>query len=506
MARIRLVEAMSPLHSFASPYVERLPLMGPVLLATLLERRGHDVAVYSENVTGSVLDDPAAFDDLCEADYVGVSVLTPSARRGYRIAEAVRARSGRPRIVFGGVHASFRPREALRYGDFVVVGEGESIIADIVEGRADPGILRGRPVQDLDALPLPDYDLIRGFSQAWASRGSKALYSFPIATSRGCPYRCRYCSVTAMFGRRVRTRSAERVIEDVRTLYERGYRRFFFYDDNFTADRRRVRRILDGLRDLPIAWDAQVRLDFHWRDPRRRSQCDRALLHAMRRAGGDILFVGYETIEDETARRWAKGYGGAGPLEERSAQDTHILHDAGFWIHGMFVVGPEHDARTVDRIVRFARRHRIETLQLSVLTPFPGTALFHDVKDRLLFTNFPDDWDLYDGMHALFAHTRMGIRRFQEKILAAYREFYRHAGLSLRCVARRFRGPGLMLDKLRHFVATLRAPGRLMRAWEREMERFLQRVAALEAGRAGPPSPSLPAPASPAAIRKASRH
>jgi len=480
--RIRLIEPRSREGTIFQHYVRQWPLMGPVILGTLLERRGHDVRIYNENISGSVLDHGEVLADLAEADFVGISIMTPTARRGYEIARGIRQASSRPKIVFGGVHASFCPEEALEHGDCVVVGEGENVIAGLVEHGTESRIIRGTPVEDMDALPVPNHELIHEFDRLWSHVGTRTLYTLPLVTSRGCPHNCRYCSVTALFGRRYRYRSAERVIEDVRTLHERGYRRFFFYDDNFTANRPRVRRILEEIGEFGIAWNAQARLDFHWQDPRERRRCDERLLRAMRRSGGDVLYVGYETIEEETAREWKKGYQGPGSLEARSAEDTRILHDAGFWIHGMFMVGPEHGEGTFDRIVQFARRHRIESIQISALTPFPGTAIFKQLKNRLIFTSFPGDWDLYDGVHALFTHTRIGIERFQEKLVEAHRNFYLRGVLPLRRLRKLFRGPGNLLQKVRLLRTHLRLPGQVFRAWERENREFIQRVAAICGG------------------------
>lgn len=277
MNRVRFIEPQSRQGTLFNPYVRKWPLMGTVILGTLLQERGHDVVVYNENISGSVLNDPDILADLCEADYVGISIMTPTASRGYEIAAGIRERSRRPQIVIGGVHASFQPDEALAHADFVVTGEGENVIADIVEGRADPGLIRGTPVEDMDVLPVPTHEIIHQFQTLWGDPRAKKLYRVPLVTSRGCPHNCQYCSVTALFGHRYRYRSAERVIEDIRTLHDRGYRGFFFYDDNFTADRVRVRRILDTVRELGIAWNAQARLDFHWQDPKHRRHCDKLL-------------------------------------------------------------------------------------------------------------------------------------------------------------------------------------------------------------------------------------
>lgn len=480
MKRIRFVEPQSRPGTVFSPFVRQWPLMGPVILGTLLRARGHDVVVYNENISGSVLEDPAIWADLCEADWVGISIMTPTANRGYRIADSLRRQSRRPRIALGGVHATFRPEEALQHADHVVAGEAEHVIADLVEGRIEPGIVRGRPVEDLDALPTPDIELIHDYPRLWASVYGKSLYRVPVLTSRGCPHNCQYCSVTAFFGHRYRYRSPARVLEDLHRLHDRGYRRFFFYDDNFTANRPRVRQILESVCEMKVAWNAQTRLDFHWHDPGQRTRSDRELLGLMRRSGADVVYVGYETIDDDTAKEWKKGYQGSGPLEVRSAEDTRILHDAGLWVHGMFVVGPEQDEAALNRIIDFACRNDIESIQISALTPFPGTAIYNQQKYRLLFQSFPEDWAFFDGFHCVCQDGRMGVRDFQEKLIQAHMTFYRKSACSLGRFRKFMRGPGGAWNKLRVLIHALRMPQQLMTDWHRQSGEFLLRLGTAE--------------------------
>ncbi len=291
-----------------------------------------------------------------------------------------------------------------------------------------------------------------------------------------------------MFGRRCRTQSVERVVRDVRALRHKGYRSFFFYDDNFTADRQRARRVLEGVADLDILWTAQARLDFAWENPQRRDRRDQGLLDAMRRAGADVLYVGYETVDDKTARHWGKGYQGAGALETRSTEDTRILHDAGFWIHGMFIMSPAHDERAADRVLAFALRNRIESMQISALTPFPGSAIFEQSKGRLALTSYPDDWDFYDGAHVLYADTRMGIRAFQEKLMEVHRSFYRSTGFDLGRLGKFVRGPGTARDKLRDLMMNVRLAGQVFCAMARENREFLRKVASVNPDYLLPPA------------------
>jgi len=194
----------------------------------------------------------------------------------------------------------------------------------------------------------------------------------------------------------------------------------------------------------------------------------------MRRAGGDVFYIGYETIDDATAKQWHKGYQGDGALTTRLMEDTHILHNNGFWIHGMFVLGPQHDERTADRIVRFARRSGMETLQISVLTPFPGTPLMEQFRPHLAFTEYPGDWDYYDGTHCVYNHGKLGIERLQRVVLDAHRKFYGLGGLSARRLRNYFGQKIGMVDKLALLWKNTRIARATLKAWKEETAAFLE--------------------------------
>jgi len=202
-----------------------MPLLGPVYLGTILKNRGHKVQVYNEDIHAP---DYSKLD----ADLIGISILTSTAKRGYEIAR----RFPKEKVIMGGVHASLLPDEALEFSRQVVVGEAEGVISDIVEGRRREPIVFGAPVENLDTLPHPDFSLIKGYRLP--------PIVMPISTSRGCPFDCSFCSVTKIFGRKYRFRSPENIIAEMRS---RNTRSFFFCDDNFTAHPRRTRSLLEHM-------------------------------------------------------------------------------------------------------------------------------------------------------------------------------------------------------------------------------------------------------------------
>ena len=471
--------------------MSRQPLLGPLTLATLLDRRGYDAAVYNENVSGPLEDHEQAYDDVCSADVIGISIMTPTAARGYALADRIRRDAPGKTIAFGGIHATFMSHEALAHGDIVVRGEAESVIEPLAAGAARSGIIDSPPLKDLDFLPAPDYRLMRDFDGLLAQFPSHGLYHLPIMASRGCPYRCSFCSVSRMFGQKVRRRSVDKVYQDIRSYVEQGFREFLFYDDNFTSNRDWTRDLMCRIRPLGVRIRAQTRIDFPWLD-RARKLLDRALLDAMRRGSASTLYVGYETIDDSTAAQWHKGYRGQGVLRERLLEDTRILHDSGFWIHGMFVVGPHHTDKTVDQIFDFSRQARLESIHLSILTPLPGTPLFEEMRPHLIFTDFPQDWDYYDGGHCVYANSRLGVQRLQETVLSTHRKFYRGYRWSLRRIRDALGEKAPLKDRLRWAWSTAQVAQRTLKEWEEETRIFLELVRAKGAAAPRAPEATLP--------------
>ncbi len=474
--KIRFIEPQGRPGRPFNAWIKRWPLLGPITLATILHRRGYDVAVYNENLSGSVLDNPKAYDDICNADIVGISIMTPTANRGYTLAGRLKTDAPGTTVVFGGVHASFMPEEAIQYADIVVRGEGETVIESIASGEARHGIIQARPLENLDDLPTLDHALMYDFDKLLTLCRRRELYELPVMTSRGCPHGCTYCSVTRMFGRNVRRQSVEKVHRDLCRYAERGFRHLFFYDDNFVSDRQWTKDLLERLRPLRMRFNAQARADLHWVDSLRKKRDDE-LLTALRRAGGDVLYVGYETIDDSTARSWKKGYRGSGSLEARLREDTKILHESGFWIHGMFIVGPHNTPKAARRIANFACCNGIESIQISILTPLPGTPMMEKIRPHLIFTDFPADWDFYDGTHCVYDHGRLGVKELQQAIMKAHRGFYTWGGWSgvrrLRSLLQQ-RMP--VLDKLAHVWRNAGIARTTLREWRKEMKEFLELV------------------------------
>jgi radical SAM superfamily enzyme YgiQ (UPF0313 family) len=406
--KIRLIEPEPPgMHVWAKV---ALPRLGLPMIAAALRHEGHDVLIYSPQMA------PIDWEDVYSSELVGLSTTTSTVGAAYEFADQLRAK-GIP-VVIGGSHVTFMANEALEHVDYVARGEGgEQLMCELIEaltgsreldsiaglsfrhgGQAVHNPLRER-CADLDTLPIPALDLLVGHEK---------ITNVPIMTSWGCPFACNFCSVTAMFGRKYRYRSAENVIAEIK---EKRPKIIFFCDDNFAADTKRLKRLLRMMiaENLVIPWTAQVRTDVA-RDPE--------LLDLMRRSGCKMAYLGLESVSQETLDGFNKSQSVADI--ERAIR---VLHDYGIKSHGMFVLGADtDDLQTVRETVSFAITNHIDTVMLSILTPLPGTPQFEqlDAADRI----FDKRWQLYDAHHVVFEPKLMTPYELQMEILRGCMRFY----------------------------------------------------------------------------------
>jgi len=413
MSRIVLIEPRPPgLHIFSQFYSPRL---GTFILGALMRDRGWEAEVVIEEM------EKIDFEGMKGADLVGISTITSTAPRAYAIAD--RLRSLGVKVMMGGPHVTFLTDEALAHSDFVIRGEGEKALASFAEAWEQgaglenvpnlsywrDGVIRHNPMQahvdDLDAIPLPDLRLSKAFRDKIDGK-----VVIPVQTSRGCPYACSFCSVTGMFGHKYRFRSTASVMAELRR-YDPQRHYIFFYDDNFTADTGRAKELLRAMlaAGLKFQWSAQVRADV---------ARDIELVKLMKKAGCQIVFIGFESVNPQSLKAMKKGQTVA-----EIARAVKVLRRRRIRIHGMFVYGfDEDDWRTVRRTVRFAKKARLASSQFMILTPFPGSDFYGRIsaEQRIRFR----DWNLYDAHHVVFEPTRMAPLDLQRAQIYSHKRFY----------------------------------------------------------------------------------
>ncbi len=392
--------------------------LGPICVATAVnDVEGWDVEVIDENNyrrgaphDADGLPDHSVLQRIRPADAVGLyGGLTSTIPRLLRVASYYHG-LGVPTIAGGQHFVDENVAEALQNGvDYVAGGEGEEVIKELIEvldgarRREDvcgvayldgDGRIRQStrdPVADLDGLPVPDFSLLR--------YGRVRVY--PVGRVRGCGMNCEFCTVKGT----PRYASPERLMDQFTSLYEKqGAKAFFIVDDLFGQDREETLRLCRLLRDYQrevrakFSITVQIRLD---------KAHDAELLHAMREARIDTVAIGFESPIAEELQAMNKRLRPDGMVAM-----TRLYHHAGFWVHGMFIFGypmrPGVEFRMsarerVKRFRRFIRKARVDTLQVLLPVPLPGTELRRRLQEQnRIYSIKHVGWEYYDGNFPLF--------------------------------------------------------------------------------------------------------
>jgi radical SAM superfamily enzyme YgiQ (UPF0313 family) len=364
------------------------PLLGLTLLASFFPPR------YEVRIVNEFLEEV----DCTEAvDLVGITALTTQAQRTYEIADKFRGR-GVP-VVLGGVHPTFMPEEAKKHADAVVLGEGELIIAQLIddfEQRELKPFYRAERLHDLHDLPLPRRELL--------GKGYSPIFKV-VETTRGCPNRCEFCAVPVIAGRRYRTRSLPDIRRELETIVKKQGEYIFLADDNVIAQRAHAKGLFEIFRELRVRWMGFVTIEI---------AKDVELLKLAAESGCISLFIGFESLRKENLDGPKKRFQGVEDLQEFIER----IHDHGIGIQGSFIFGFDHDDPDVfERTVEFIQRNKIELPTFSVLTPFPGTPLWERLnrEERI----FDRDWSHYDMSRVVFTPARMTPDQLQRGYLWA---------------------------------------------------------------------------------------
>lgn len=397
------------------------PPLGPAYLAAVLREEGHHVSLLDMNV--SRLESSAAFDGF---ELIGLSTDTPRYPRAVSIAAQAKNR-GVP-VAMGGPHVSFQAEETLTSGsaDYVIRGEGEQAmlsLAEHLEGHRDlsdvPGLSYrsndqvihnafGGYINDVDSLPFPARDLLPMDKYPVKLGG---LPSTSVISSRGCPFHCSFCASSELFGLKWRPRSPEALLQEVKELKRRyGLGGIYFMDDNFTLDPDRTIRFCELLKkeQLELTWFCFSRIN---------TILEREdMVESMAQAGARMIFLGVETPNQEALESYGKKLSA-----EASVQAVERLRKHGIRPMCSFILGdPSEDKGMMRRTIDFSRQLDPELAQFSLLTPYPGTRLFEEVKDRQLNR----EWSYYDGLHATIQIDEIQPSELERLLKKAYVSFY----------------------------------------------------------------------------------
>lgn len=326
-----------------------------------------------------------------DADIIAITAMTPQAPRAYEIADKFR-QLGKT-VVMGGFHASNLPDEALNHVNAVVVGEGEivwpQLLSDFRLGTLQRTYNTGSLMSMAD-IPVARREIFKGKGY---------LLTNTIQTTRGCPFDCEFCSVTAFYGRNYRKRPVETVLAELVEL-RKSNSFIFFVDDNIVADRKYSLALFNGMKHLDFKWLSHAPIDFAG---------DSELMKAAGESGCVGMFVGFESLSQESLTAMGKVTNRALSFLD----NANRFRDNGIGILGSFVLGYDGDTPDIfPKILRFCEDARLEAAIFPLLTPYPGTAVRKrlEAEGRII----SNDWRNYDMEHINFQPRGMTIEQLQQ--------------------------------------------------------------------------------------------
>ncbi len=316
-----------------------------------------------------------------EADLVGITAFTSNINRAYEIARMYQER--KIKVVIGGIHASMLPDEALQFVDTVVVGEAENIWGKVIsdfEHNCLSSLYVGPRVNLGQFKVLPRRDSLHP-EYFWHS----------VQTSRGCPFSCDFCSVSKYLGKEFRQRDVHHVLDE---LVELKGKFLAFVDDNLIGyspnSKIRATELFKGMieQGLDQKWWMQTSINI---------ANDEHLIELAAQAGCLFAFIGFETISEDTLKGMKKGVNiKVGVKNYKRVVD--VLHKYGIAVYGAFIIGSDYESPAYYKeLTEFLVHSGIDIIQLTLLTPLPGTELMDRLQkeDRIIYNNYPRDWDKY---------------------------------------------------------------------------------------------------------------
>lgn len=344
-----------------------------------------------------------------EADLVGISLMTHQAPRAYEISEKFRKRG--IKTILGGIHVSALPDEALNHADSICVGEAEhlwkGILDDLKKGQLKK-IYKAVSYHNLKSLPFPRLDLLK-----------RECIFIPIYSSRGCPFRCEFCSVSRFFGSRYRRRPVEEVMEEIRfRKIERmeftGWSNepqlvLFWIDDNICGNKAYAYSLFRNLANFKIKWIAQATLNV---------AKDVNLLELMRKAGCFGLGIGIESLSQGNLNFVKKDFLKVSNFSE----SIRKIRDSGIQPLLYFIFGFENDDESVfENTLEFLAKNYFPMAIFNILTPLPGTEIYKRMeKENRIFEK---DWSKYTGEYVVSKPKLLTPEKLQEGYEFINREY-----------------------------------------------------------------------------------
>ena len=402
--KIALVSPKGPLYRSRGGIFKKSLRYQPLTLTTLAALVPTDlqasIALHDEGI--------APLPDTLDADLIGMTVITGTAKRADELAARWRAQG--KTVVLGGPHVTLLPDEAAQHADAICTGYAEDswpqLLRDYAQGR-----LQARYAQ------APNFSLQRDmpFARRELFDARHFLTQAVFEATRSCSHNCEFCVAPTAWGRKHLQKPVGWVIEDIRRV---GQKKILFVDLNLIANREYARELFTALIPLKVQWfGLSTVLLAH----------DTELLELAARSGCKGLLLGLETINPASMGDARKQFNRSVDFKELIG----TLHRHGISVQGCFVFGLDHDTPDVfDATVEFAISAGVDLPRFAVLTPFPGTPLFTRLeREGRILTR---DWDLYDAQHVVFQPQGMTVQQLAHGHERAWKQVYRWGAIARR--------------------------------------------------------------------------
>ena len=395
------------------------PPLGLLYIAKTLEKEKDNVIILdfaSENFEEKKLKDA-----VLTADIVGITIVTSLLPSAIEIIKLIRKIKPQIKVIIGGPHCTLVPKKALEeiQADICVQGDWEQVITSIkkailgeISFSEIPGIYyhennkirKGPPlelIQDLDTIPFPSIDPIRkyNYGKEYNPKIKKGEFT-SIITSRGCPFKCKFCSRNSICMKTYRTRSAKNVLEELKELHKEGYKYIAFVDDSFLCNKEQAHEIFDGIIKEQLYIKIiifGVRVD----------AADEELFKKMKKAGVTHLYFGLESGNQDVLDFYNKKV-----TLDKIRYAVNLSHRLGFFNVGSFILGAPFETKEhFERTIKFAKSLPLDSVSFLHLKYVAGSDLWNEAVNK---------GKISDNEYSIQVGSEKGLSSFSRKEIEKY--------------------------------------------------------------------------------------